>query len=54
MAVISAGKGSHSAAGSIKYVQFEKKSTKPRIVFSEGIECSPYYKDAIQDFKCVR
>ncbi len=54
MAVISAGKGSHSAAGSIKYVQFEKKSTKPRIIFSEGIECSPYYKDAIQDFKCVR
>lgn len=54
MAVISAGKGSHSTAGSIKYVQFEKKSTKPRIVFSEGIECSPYYKDAIQDFKCVR
>lgn len=54
MAVISAGKGSHSAEGSIKYVQYEKKSKQSRILFSKGIECSSYYKDAIHDFQCVR
>lgn len=54
MAVISAGKGSSSASGSIKYVQYQKNSTKSRILFSEGVECSPYYKDAIQDFTYIR
>lgn len=54
MAVISAGKGSRSAAGSIKYVQFEKDSTHARIVISDGVECSPYYQDAIHDFACIR
>ena len=54
MAVISAGKGSSSAAGSIKYVQYEKGTTNTRIIFSDGINCSPYYKDAIHDFALIR
>ena len=54
MAVISAGKGSSSAAGSIKYVQYEKGTTNTRIIFSDGINCSPYYKDAIHDFELIR
>lgn len=54
MAAISAGKGSGSASGSIKYVQYEKDSTRPRVLFSEGIECSPYYQDAIEDFAYIR
>lgn len=54
MAVISSGKGSRSAAGSIRYVQFEKHSTNSRVTYTEGLECSPYYQDAIQDFKDVR
>lgn len=54
MAIISAGKGSHSAARSIRYVQFEKKSTNYRAIFSEGIDCSADYQAAIQDFQNVR
>ena len=54
MAVISAGKGSSSTAGSIKYVQYEKGTTNTRIIFSDGINCSPYYKDAIHDFALIR
>lgn len=54
MAVISAGKGSSSTAGSIKYVQYEKGTTNARIIFSDGINCSPYYKDAIHDFALIR
>lgn len=54
MAVISSGKGSRSAAGSIRYVQFEKHSTNSRVTYTDGLECSPYYQDAIQDFKDVR
>lgn len=54
MAVISAGKGSSSAAGSMKYVEYEKNSSKPRVKYIEGIECSAYYQDAIEDFNHVR
>lgn len=53
MAVISAGKASKSALGSMKYVEFEKHSSNHRAIFTAGIECSNYYLDASQDFQHV-
>ena len=51
MAVISEGKASKSALGSMKYVEFEKYSTHHRAIFTVGIECSDHYLDAHQDFR---
>lgn len=53
MAVISAGKGSKGALGSLKYVVFEKKSSNIRVKLVSTINCSTHYKDAANDFKNI-
>ncbi|SUP42829.1 relaxase/mobilization nuclease domain-containing protein [Veillonella criceti] len=53
MAIVSAGKGSKSALGSMKYVVFEKKSSNKRAKLVAGINCSANYKDAANDFKQI-
>lgn len=50
MAIISTGKATKSVIGSMKYVQFEKKSSKVRVQETYGINCSCNYKLAADEF----